>query len=75
VEYPEHRDTIKDVGKVTTWLRHYANLSGHFAPNEPRQDEKAANGKKYFVFRPLGYKRTALAQFVAPQVEGGIELI
>ena len=68
-EYPEYRDALKDVSKATAWLRAYANLSGHFAPNNAKQDEKAGNGKKYFVFRAVGYKRPALTQFVQPQVE------
>jgi len=65
-EYPEYRETIKDVSKITAWLRSYANYSGCFAPNNPKQDEKATNGKKYFVFRPVGYKRPGGTRFVDP---------
>jgi hypothetical protein len=65
-EYPEYREKLKEVTLVTAWLKSYANLSGHFAPNNPKQDEKSSNGKKYLVFRPLGYKRTSATQFVQP---------
>jgi hypothetical protein len=65
-EYPEYRKTIENVAKITVWLRSYANYSGNFAPNSPKQDEKAINGKKYFVFRPLGYKRPGATRFVDP---------
>ena len=65
-EYPEYKETIKDVSKITAWLRSYANYSGNFALNSPKQDEKATNGKKYFVFRPLGYRRSGATRFVDP---------
>jgi hypothetical protein len=73
-EYPEYKETLKDVSKITVWLRSYANFSGYFAPNNNKQDEKSSDGKKYFVFRPVGYKRTAAIKFVPPHEELGSDL-
>jgi hypothetical protein len=74
-EYAEYKETLKDVSKVTVWLRDYANLSGYFAMNNPKQDEKAANGKKYFVFREPNYRRTTSVQFVQQTTEFTSDLI
>lgn len=57
---------LKDVRKITYWLRNFANLSGYFAPNIHVQDETARNGKKYFIFRVKDYKRSNLKEFVPP---------
>lgn len=64
--YPDYKHELMDVRKITQWLRNYANLSGYFAQNNPRQDEKAANGKKYFVFRAQDYKRSTSTGACAP---------
>lgn len=65
-ENPEYIHQLKDVRKVTQWLRNYANLSGRFAPNSPRQDEITRGGQKFFVFRSLDYQRSNSKEFVPP---------